>query len=77
MKMKFKRVVAFLLTVMMAFSTAGSDMMSVYASAFTAQTDAPDEQTGQIAGAQLMCERASDLVSLFGEALHLMHGKKK
>ena len=36
-----------------------------------------DEQTGQIAGAQLMCERASDLVSLFGEALHLMHGKKK
>lgn len=28
-----------------------------------------DEQTGQIAGAQLMCERASDLVSLFGEAL--------
>ena len=36
-----------------------------------------DEQTGQIAGAQLMCERASDLVSLFGEALHLMHGKEK
>ena len=28
-----------------------------------------DEQTGQIIGAQLMCERASDLISLFGEAI--------
>ena len=52
MKLKFKRVVAFLLTVMMAFSTAGSDMMSVYASAFTAQTDAPDDQTGRTDSSQ-------------------------
>ena len=52
MKMKFKRVVAFLLTVMMAFSTAGSDMMSAYASAFTAQTDAPDDQTGRTDSSQ-------------------------
>ena len=28
-----------------------------------------EEQTGQILGAQLMCGRASDLISLFGEAI--------